>query len=342
MNSLDISDFTSEEIKFYNKIKPLKHKMCMTENYKNDDKYLNILYNTIHFRYHLEDKTLISNKSNINQISNSKGKKYYSNITAVLNNEGNVNINTIRNSYYPNDKMVSKYEEIPIRNISKVINISDKMNTFDAGVFIITKNKNYYIWEEKEEKDGKYVLNQLIVPFNIVQNAGRYYLTDTGEVYIRVDDSFEMTCDVTGQYKQIKDGRFGYQKIYGFYRIQGLPYISQITSSRRLLDINGEVHYFDDRYFKLYKLVDRKNIIQIFESRDGYQGFYYLDNEGNIFRENNDLSLNKIITIQNAIEIFVDDEFQFERNVYALTSDMKLYVHYSAQNHTDIYDLLNL
>lgn len=326
-DSLDTSKFTKDQLEFYEKVKPLKRRMCLSRNV-NGDKVLNIVYNKLLFALTL-NKSLTSKESNINEISNREKIKYVENknifvdFNVILDNTGKVYINESEDEL--------KDELIPI--LTEAISISKDQYTDQSFsiINIITSKKECYIWSAGS-------IFKIILPFNIIQRCNYFYLTDEGEVYMRhnVHTRVNNIVAVTGNDIHFKDGKLNnkYNLMHYYYKINGLPHIKQITSTGGVLSTSGDVYNINWTDLSVNKMVSHSNIIQICEDK---QYKYCLDNKGNISNYfGGSGTFQNFITSQNIIEILIDN-----MTLYALDDKMKLYT-YSSIGLNKTYNFLDL
>lgn len=256
ISRLNTSNFTNDQLDFYEKVKPLKRKLSIV----NDT--LNIVYNKQLFT--LKNDVLTSQESNINFLCGYlfddyiERKKY--NITISLTDDGIVNIDDIDiDSGLLNPKTMIKTNENSIKLVipSKVISI----NASNKYVHITTNNKENYYW------DGN--LQQIITPIVIIQQLSNMYLTDKGEVYIKSNVKFGnpngLQPDFVGERNRIPTERSFDIISIGFYKVHGLPHIKQITEEGFVLSSNGDVYLIElyDLSFQKHTYLHAKMILKI-------------------------------------------------------------------------------
>jgi hypothetical protein len=315
-DSLNTRNFTEDELNFYEKVKPLKRRMCLS-NDSEKQTILNISYNNLLFT--LYNNILTYQESDINQIISSEIYLGYDEINNVFEKQ---DINII----LYNDGIVMRDDKTKIPITNKVINIEsfpDNKNNIN----IITNKKECYSWNGN--------LYQYTTPFNVIQRTEYYCLTDKGEVYVKNNEDLEIPDniepDAFGEVGQIINGIFDKLEEVKYYKIHGLPRIAQLTTKEIFLSEDGGFWYVD--YDDLTPVLSNKykynNIIQIYELKHVN---YYLDNKGTIFTP-----IYKIETFKNLIEIAINSD---ESYIYALDNEMNLYVYNISGQFLQSYDLL--
>ena len=314
-DSLDTSTFTDDELNFYDKVKPLKTRMCLT--IKDNQTILTICYNKLLVT--LKNGKLTHEESDINEVVTSHVYEGYNNVTGFEIRE----INTI---LYDDGKITTDNVIFPITN--KVINISEY--PFAKSNFnIITNKKECYQW-------NGLTLLQYVNPFNVIQRFTFACLTDKGEVYTIGDDDIEIPANINpdnfGEIGKIEDGIYTKLEDLEYYKLHDLPRIISLTTTGEFISEDGDIWTVDYYNLTVKKSDKYTNIIQIYE---GKYTNYYLDNKGNIFFEST-----RIETFKNLIEIIVDSN---KAKIYALDNDMNLYVYnISDSKLLQHYDLLKI
>jgi len=302
-DSLDTYDFTEDELKLYEKVQPLKRKMCLT-NYLQNQISLNISFNNLLFT--LKDNKLQFEESNINRIVTKIFIPKDTEDTVILCNDGTI---------IENEKII---------DIDNIINIESfshrKLNTI-----IITSKKESYIWNNKLIKHTS--------QFNVVQRFENCCLTDNGEVYMQyiVEDFVPQDLMISDNIQPDAFGEASYGTFkfpINYYKVHGLPCIIQISPSSHFLSEDGDIWKLNYDNLTVTRSDKYTNIIQIYPMKNDY----YLDNKGNIFTP-----VSKIETFKNLIEIAIGSD---ESNIYALDGDMKLYIYNISGELLHSYDLL--
>lgn len=264
----------------------------------------------------MKNDILIFEESDINQIIISKIYIGYDRINNSFNTQD------IKAILY-NDGMVIREDAIKTPYFGEIISIESHPR-IDDNISIITNKKECY------QKVGN--LFQFITSFNIIQRFKYYCLTDKGEVYVKKDEDLEIPDDIKpdafGELGQIINGDFNKLEYLEYYKIQGLPYIVQLTTKNYVLSKDGNIWYFNYNDLTAYRDDKYYNIIQIYESM---KNDYYLDNKGNIFTPNIEIKTN-----ENLIEIAVDSD---EKLIYALDNKMNLFIYHISGKLLKNYDL---
>ena len=122
-------------------------------------------------------------------------------------------------------------------------------------------------------------LYEYISPFNVIQRFEYYCLTDKGEVYVKENEDIEIPDDIKpdafGEVGQIINENFIKLEDVKYYKINGLPYIVQLTTKNYVLSKDGNIWYFNYDNLKSHRDNNYNNIIQIYEVMNND---YYLDN----------------------------------------------------------------
>lgn len=342
-DSLNTSNFTKEELEFYEKVKPLKRRMSITREGNNE--VLNILFNKQIFM--IKGGILMSKESNINQICgyifddyNSNYRKISHNVNILLTDDGIVKVDNLNLNNITTKTAINKTNlTIPINTIIYNIYV-DFISRIDPiysdYVNMTTYNKETYRWNGFFDQDVR--------PFNVIQMYNFFYLTDKGEVFMRDNLNFEnpnnVDPDYVDEYNPLRvTGQSG-GSINRYYKIHGqsggsIPKIKQITSIGFCLSTTGDVYKINlnDLSFEILKY---KNIIQIYENRNK---IYYLDDQGNIYIVPiSSTQYGTVIeTSKNLIEILASG-----RDIYALDNEMKLYIYGVTGALKQTYDFLDL
>jgi len=263
-DSLNTSAFTQDELRFYDKIKPLKNRRMFLKKNKqfiSDNNNLYILYNN--YLITLPQYKSINNKY-LKDPENLKRKQPTNKELRYLtgsDNNGNCTNENFMDMFYPLDKFI--------------INI---LIDFRTGINITTKEGEIY----KFEYLNHFQMNKINTPFTLIQSIGNLYLSDDGDVY--------------------QKDKFNDNNLY--YKIQELDKIKELITEHILLSIDGNVYtrYIDggSTNFELNK--NLKNIKQIYPSEYDYAS-YYLDIKGDIHKYLHYNLKYIIITNQNIIEI---------------------------------------
>jgi hypothetical protein len=311
-DSLNTSSFTDDELDFYDKVKPLKTRMCLTN--KDNQTILTICYNKLLVT--LKNGKLNHEESDVNEIVTSHLYEGY-------NRANGFEIREINTILYDDGRITKDNVIFPLTN--KIINISEY--PFAKGNFnIITNKKEFYQW-------NGLTLLQYVNPFNVIQRFTFACLTDKGEVYTIGDEDIEIPADIKpdafGEIGKIEDGIYRKLADFEYYKLHDLPRIIALTTTGEAISENGDVWVLDYYNLTAKKSDKYSNIIQIYE--DKYTN-YYLDNKGNIFTDST-----KIETSKNLIEIAIDSD---EEKIYALDDEMNLYIYNISGKLLQHYDLL--
>jgi len=315
-DSLNTSSFTDDELNFYDKVEPLKKRMCLT--IKDNQTILTICYNKLLVT--LKNDKLTHEESDINEIVTSHLYEGY-------NRENGFEIREINTILYDDGRITTDNVIFPITN--KIINISEY--PFAKSNFnIITNKKECYQW-------NSLTLLQYINPFNVIQRFTFACLTDKGEVYIIGDEDINSPLvvnanikpDAFGEIGKIEDGIYKKLEDLEYYKLHDLPRIIALTTRGEFISEDGDIWNLDYYNLTVRKSDKYTNIIQIYE---GKYTNYYLDNKGNIFSEST-----KIETFKNLIEIVVDSD---KSKIYALDDGMNLYIYNMSGELLHSYDLL--
>jgi len=311
-DSLNTSTFTDDELDFYDKVKPLKRRMCLT--IKDNRTILTICYNNLLFT--LKNDKLTYEESDINEIVTSHLYEGY-------NSANGFEIREINTILYDDGRITTDNVLFPITN--KVINISE-YPLAKSNFNIITSKKECYQWNGLR-------LFQYINPFNVIQRLTFTCLTDKGEVYTIGDEDIEIPAnfkpDAFGEIGQVNDGVYKKLQDLEYYKLHDLPRIVALTTTGEFISEDGDIWTLDYYNLIVKKSDNYSNIIQIYE---GKYTDYYLDSKGNIFT-----SVNKIETSKNLIEITVNSD---EEKIYGLDDDMNLYIYNISGELLHSYDLL--
>lgn len=255
---LDVSDFTLKELFLYSKVLNLKRKISFFNNRINVylDNFLYTPYqNDIDF-----SKNAIPKNLNVDQIA---PYGYHGNDLALLSKNGKISSINIYDyiSHLPLPKEGEKIDDFFDKEIdvSKIIKIEPRESGSKA-LKILTVDGKYYEW------DGYNGFKNVSSPDGLIQKAGNYFLTYTGEVY---------------------HGKYPY---LDFTKIKYLKNIKQITDAGYFLSEEGNVYIYFDYGDNIISQPGIKNITQLsteygeMRSDNKYEKhIYMLDNKGNVY-----------------------------------------------------------
>lgn len=245
-DNFDISKFTLNELFLYSKFINLKKKIVIfdTRIYVHIDDAVYIPYQ--HTREF--NKILIPN--NINQIA---PYGYYGLDLALLTKNGDILSMNISSE----DEINNFFDEDI--GLDKIIKIEPVLSG-SKSLRILTANGKYYKWDSY---DG---LKDVAGPPGVIQRAGEYYLTYTGEVY---------------------HNRFSNEP---FTKIPKLNNIKQITDIGYFLSEEGLIYIIDKYDMSVTFHSDIKNIKQLISEYGSYEKgnrferhIYMLDINGDVY-----------------------------------------------------------
>lgn len=295
-DSLDISNYTFDELILYSKVVPLKQRMSM----------LDIML------YVLSDKGLIAINLKDIQIDSFSNE----NINQVVPGGMNYTINVLYNDGDVHRKILTVDRKNPTVYADNIISISDYIHNREHIILAINSSGSYI-----ESNGLKWT--KIITPFKIIQKNGDLILSSEGDVYI-TSPTDELKLYVSGKamlYKLDIFGKVMSYKSMNYVKISGLPKIKQITSLGFILSAKGEVHKinFTNADIIKYRI---KNVSQI--SASDFNTNYLtndanvcvvLNNKGNVFIIKNN-NITTLPTMPNVIEIIAGSKY-----IATLTSD---------------------
>ena len=307
-DSLDISNYTFNQLILYSKMRPLKQKMSTVFN------QLYVLLNKELLVINPKEITIkgFSNE-NINQIVPSGGMEYFVNI---LENDGKV--------YERNLSMNIVFPTVYANHINSLSNYVSDDGQYK--IVAIDSDGSY-----QESNGFKWI--KISTPFKIIQKNGDLILSSEGDVYITSNDNKYNIFGKVMSYKSIN-----------YVKISNLPKIKQITALGFVLSVNGKVCQinFTNSKINKYRL---SNIVQISASNfksdlshNVHKICLALSSKGKVtIINNNDLSI--LPTMSNVVEIISGQKY-----ISILTADDKVECFSSLSTRTMMeppYDLNN-
>lgn len=273
-DSLNTSNFTRDELIFYEKIKSLKNKRMFlrkNEQFYSEDDNLYILYNDYLItlpQYKSKEHFIEQRKKSLERKQpTSKDLRYLTG----SDNDGNCTDVNFLNSFYPLNKFI----------INILIDNS-------AGISITTKEGETYKFGYK----CRFI--QINAPFIIIQSIGNLYLSHDGDIY--QGDRFNSNNPLS--------------KIEGLDKIKELASEHKLLS----VNGNVYIRHADagSKVFELIE--NLKNIKQIYLNRPDYGSYYLDNQCNIISNYYDGDLYFKIVTEQNIIEIISVGNFIYALN----------------------------